>query len=337
MTSSFLDLINRSKKILITSHISTDPDAVCSTLLLFTTLKQNFPDKEISAVLEEQPVRDLSFLSDYNLIQNRKLAKSIEQTSPDLVIIVDANNFDRCSRNDGNQIRESLRRRNIKTAIIDHHEPDGKDNSDVYINRGSPAATQDVYMVAKELGWRWPEDYAQTAMLGILSDTYRFKYSNPKHRETFEIASELIEAGASIEEIESKLERYSSKQMIVLAELIKNMHVGESYTYSYTSDEFASEWQKQHESAIDFKNGCDLFVNDFVRNINENKWGFVISQEIQVGPGCYSVSFRSVSGVKDVSQIAKALGGGGHKPSAGAKFKATNIQEAIEKVRQSIQ
>jgi phosphoesterase RecJ-like protein len=330
-------LVEASNSILITSHISPDPDAVCSLLLLITTLKQNFPGKEIKAVLEETPVTDLTFLNDYGSVQYGKLIDEFKSSLPDLVIIVDANNFDRCSRDDGPKIRESLQQNNVKTAIIDHHEPDGKDSSDVYIHRGSPAATEDVYVVAKTLGWQWPEGYAQTAMLGILSDTYRFKYSNPKYKETFEVASELIEAGASIEEIESKLERYSSQQLFVLDELIKNMKVETGYTYSYISDEFAEEWLRNNKPVIDFKNGCDLFVNEFVRNIDSNRWGFIVYQELSVEAGCYSVSLRSISGTKDVSHIAAILGGGGHKPAAGAKLRAASIQEALKKVKEAIQ
>ena len=49
-----------------------------------------------------------------------------------------------------------------------------------------------------------------------------------------------------------------------------------------------------------------------------------------------SVSLRSVYESTDVSQIANKLGGGGHKPAAGAKIEAKNLEEAIQKVQDAI-
>jgi phosphoesterase RecJ-like protein len=47
--------------------------------------------------------------------------------------------------------------------------------------------------------------------------------------------------------------------------------------------------------------------------------------------GELSVSFRSRSGF-DVSEIAKEVGGGGHKAAAGARVEGLPFDEAVEKV-----
>src|SRR3990167_6708659 len=65
----FKQLLVSSKKILVTSHISPDPDAVCSTLLLGTALKTNYPDKNTEMVLEEHPAKALDFLDGYQQIK----------------------------------------------------------------------------------------------------------------------------------------------------------------------------------------------------------------------------------------------------------------------------
>jgi nanoRNase/pAp phosphatase (c-di-AMP/oligoRNAs hydrolase) len=38
-----------------------------------------------------------------------------------------------------------------------------------------------------------------------------------------------------------------------------------------------------------------------------------------------------------VSRVAVSLGGGGHKPAAGAKLKAESIREAVERVKQAVE
>ena len=63
VASQFKELVESANRILVTSHISPDPDAVCATLLVGRTLKLNFSDKEIRMVLEEKPSRDLLFLA----------------------------------------------------------------------------------------------------------------------------------------------------------------------------------------------------------------------------------------------------------------------------------
>jgi phosphoesterase RecJ-like protein len=340
MDREFLDLVNKSERILITSHFSPDADAICSVLLLATTLKENFSKKHIKAALEEKPSTNLTFLADYKSIEFNNLYQAIKKHKPDLLVILDANSLKRCSRSDVKEIESHIRDRQIKVAIIDHHESIGSDDADLFMNNQSPAVTQDVYEICFfSLDLRKPRGYAQTAALGIISDTFRFKYYNPKHRQTFKIVSELIEAGVNIEELENKLERYTHGQMVVISQLASNIRTHEGYNYSFISDKFCEEWQINEKSIDEYKSGCEFFVNQFIRNFDRNYWGFIVYKELGLRGNVYSVSFRSISGTagKDVSKLAYELGGGGHKPAAGAKIEAQNLEEALKKVQSTIE
>lgn len=331
----FQQLLKPAEKILITSHISPDPDAVCATLVIGTTLKLNFPDKKVFMVLEEKPGRDLSFLSGFEDISFGNVLDATREYNPDLFIILDAMNFQRVSRSDNEQLEALVKDElKAKVAIIDHHTKLGLIDSSIYINSGLPATAQEAYRILfKELSMRKPEGFAQTTLLGIVSDTSRFKYINPKHRETFEAVSELLDAGASIEAQEYQLERYSKQQMDVFSILAKNsIDSREGYTYSYIN---GSEIESANGEAV--KTACEIFTDQFIRNIENNYWGFIVYPEVVNGKESYSVSLRSVGDAKDVSEIAGRLGGGGHVAAAGAKgIKAKNASEAIEKVIQAI-
>ena len=330
------DLINSSNSILVITHISPDPDALCSLLLAGTTLKANYHDKKI-AMNSEELTGGLDFLASYNDIELQSLETAIDKHQPDLIIMVDAMNFKRCTRDNHEAVSVKVKSGGIRLAIIDHHEPENVEPNDLYINHGSPAATQDVYeLFFRQLGLKKPDGYAQTAMLGIVSDTNRFMYDNPRHRETFMVTDELLDAGASIEELENKRNRFTKNEMMVLAELAANVTQDKDYTYSYISDEFKNEWFKAGKSPEELKLGCQIFVNDYIRNIGSNRWGFMVYPDLLGGSNLYSASFRSVSGDKDVSKITKFLGGGGHKASAGAKFEATSVQEALNRVKAAI-
>ena len=52
---------------------------------------------------------------------------------------------------------------------------------------------------------------------------------------------------------------------------------------------------------------------------------------VETSEGIVSVSFRSRSGF-DVSEIAKEVGGGGHKAAAGARIEGVPFNEAVDKV-----
>ena len=336
MHNDFRQLVEDSQKILITSHTSPDPDAVASLLLLGTTLELNYPNKQIQMVLEEEP-DSLDFLTGYEKINFELLGKSIEEFQPNLFVMVDANGAGRVSRRDGQKINELLSAKGIQTAIIDHHVPDDKDETDIYINSGNPAAAQEVYELCfDQLGLKKPEGYAQTTMLGLYADSGGFAYQNPRFRQTLALAADLVDAGANIEQIKNHINQYSEEGMSVIAELAVNLSHEADYTYSYLGDDFVTTWVQNGKSLPALHSSRKKFVNDYIRSIDGRQWGFVISLDPQEEERVYSVSLRSVGGGKDVAAIAKKLDGGGHKASAGGKIQAASVEEALHKVKEVI-
>lgn len=332
----FNQLIENSDRILITSHLAPDPDAVCSALLVANTIKANNPKKDIIVSLEEEP-EGLGFLIGYSRIKFGSLLGAIKSYKPGLVVITDANNYDRCSRLEGRAIRQYIRKSGLRTVIIDHHEPGDHDKVDLYLREHSPATTQSVFsLLFEKLELKKPAGYAEITLPGIISDTSRFLYDNPDHRQTFAIVSDLLDVGASIESLTNRQSLYSKKHMKVLGELANNTTLEEDYTYSFISDKFRNAWIAKGHTAQELKDGVEIFVNNYLRNIDGRAWGFIVYPDL-IGPkDVYGVSFRSVTGAKDVSEVARALGGGGHKPAAGAKIEAKGVEEALEKVKTAI-
>ena len=330
------ELITDSERVLVASHISPDPDAVSSLLLMSTVLQKNFPDKEITAVLEEEPL-GLDFLDSYKNIVFTGLAQAIEKQNPSLVILLDGNNFDRASRHEGENVRQMIKSKGIKTIIIDHHELTAKDDCDAFINRHDPATAQTVYeLLSKDLGLDMPVSAVQTAMTGYYADTGGFVYlKDGRQSGVFSFVEELISKGADIEAVKNQLEQYSLDDLKVIAELADNAAQTGQYSYSFVSDEFIADWLKDHKQA-ELQRGTGVFLDSYIRNINGRKWGFIVYRNSLQGENIYSVSLRSVNGVKDVAQIANRFDGGGHKSAAGAKLYAESVAQAVDKIRQSI-
>lgn len=331
------ELIETSERIFITSHISPDPDALSSLLLMGQTLKLNFPDKTVSMALEEKP-DDLSFLSGFDDVTYGPVYETLKAFSPDLFILLDGNNYERCSRHEGEAIRQTISEKAIKTIVVDHHQPEGRDEVDLFINHDSPATVMDVYDTCyKELELKQPESAAMTAMTGFYADTGGFIYVKAGgQKKMFAFAEELVSAGADIEMIKNKLETYSEADMSVLSELAANVTHSDDYTYSFLSDEFVGRWQGSNRDYLQLQRPTNNFLNNYIRNIDGRSWGFLVYRNFAQGDDMYSASFRSQGGRPDVSLFAVKLGGGGHKPAAGAKFEARSVEQAIEKVKHTI-
>ncbi len=318
-------LIESSERILVTSHLSPDGDSVSSCLLLHKIIKKNYPDKQVVVSMEESPF-GLDFLSGYDEINFQPLHEALK-SSPHLLIVLDANALHRITRHP-----ESINLEPFKLAVIDHHEGMEFNGADIYINNKSPATTLDVYHIfIEKLGMNKPNNYAQVALTGIYTDTGGFVHRNFNVKKTFEVVPKLISDGADIELIASKLNSISEKGLEILTELLRNTKFSGNHTYSYISDQTAI--QDNLEALIQ---ATEAFRTNFLRNVENRPWGFIVYRDVLAEGSIYSASFRSLGETKDVSELAAALGGGGHKPAAGAKFEAKNVQEAVKKVQQMI-
>jgi phosphoesterase RecJ-like protein len=334
LSEKLKELIESASNILITSHVSPDPDSICSILLLGTTLELNYPDKKINMISEELP-DNLDFLPGFVKIKSQPLQQSIN--SIDLVIIVDAMNFGRCTRENSHELSDQVKNQQIPIAIIDHHEATGVEDNEVYINESYPAAVEQVFNTCfKDLEFKKPDGYGEITMTGLYSDTGGFTYLNGRYKETLNLIGELLDAGIKIEEIKNRLYQYSEEQMKVVAELAKNISHSADYSYTYLSDEFVSDYSGSGKLPGPMHTATKIFTDNFIRNIEERMWGFIIYKDARLGNNLYSVSLRSIGGNPDVSSIASKLDGGGHKAASGAKVSAGSVEEAIQKVQSVI-
>jgi phosphoesterase RecJ-like protein len=326
-------LLDSAKSILITSHIGPDGDSISSTLLLLKILKLNYAAKEVNAVAEERPY-GLDFLDGLSEIKIQPLPDALNELIPDLLIILDANTVSRVTRHP-EAARRYIKERNLKTIIIDHHEPAGIEDNELYINNSSPAVTLDIYEIfLQKLGMKKPDGYAQIAVTGIYTDTGGFVNRNLNYRKTFDVLPELIEAGADIEKVANNLSRMSGKGYGLFKLFIDNMELETEYAFTYLPDGILDSKPQTIEAV---KQAADLVRSGFLRTIGQRNWGFIVYEDVLAPEHTYSVSFRAISDTRDVSAIARRLGGGGHKPAAGAKIEASSVKEAMAAVKRAIE
>ena len=329
--SQLLKLIEESKNILITSHRNPDPDAIGSTVGLSNILNDYF--KKNAIVNFEDPVQEkYSFLKGFEEIKNEKHIEIIEKENIDLIIVLDGNNWKRFVKEDWEQFKSFIeKKRDIKTVCIDHHLKQGYDKFNLYIQRDLGSTAEIIYKIfIEDLKFKVTKELAYCIMTGIVGDTGRFLYARDLSK-TFDIAKNLISFDEQmIERITYSSERYNLQTLEYLKELIENTVLRDGYTFTFFTEETAQEARKNIDLLPLYKNASEAYVNQYVRSIENNQWGFVIAPILEE-ENKYKVSFRAMGGTVDTSIFAtKFPGGGGHKGASGCDFEAENLEEAID-------
>lgn len=331
--------IEQSKRILITSHYSPDPDSIGSALYVYNVLVNNLTDKNIRVCIEGQLPNRFSFLKGFADITNMFLVDCVKEHKPDLLIMLDGNNYKRFAKLEEHafQIAGYIKSNSTRTIIIDHHLEDGKDDVDIYVNNKCSSTSEEVYKIfTKDFSWKTDKSDMESVLFGIIGDTGRFLYKNNFHRETFNVVSDMIDVGLSIEELQGRMSSLTAQHIKIISELMRNLEQKDDYNFSYLSDEFTQELITEKVGQDVYNSAYHLFMDQYIRNINPNKWGFVLIPDMNAQIGAYKGSFRAVNDLLDTTVFAKILEGGGHKPASGFKVSAKSYKEALDIVHKTI-
>ncbi|MDO4537790.1 MAG: bifunctional oligoribonuclease/PAP phosphatase NrnA [Coriobacteriales bacterium] len=307
------ELVEKARTVAICAHTSPDGDALGSVLGLALTLKAKWPELEVVPLLaDERPVpRIYRFLpSCHELV----FAGKYTQT-PDLFIAVDLSSINRLA--DGKAVCERAR----SVAVIDHHLCD-KPFGDASIIRTSAAAAGIIVLeYAMYLGIGITPAIAQNLMCAIVTDTGRFQFQN-SDGEAFSAASLLVSAGASPSEIslnvyQSFRLQYLHLKSLVMGRITTFEHGRIAYSYATEND-----WKLT---------GADLDESDGLIDVVRSVEGSQIALFLKSVPGGKVRGNLRSKDYHDVSEVARLMGGGGHKAAAGFTYEG-DIDEALAAV-----
>jgi phosphoesterase RecJ-like protein len=193
--------------------------------------------------------------------------------------------------------------------VIDHHH-DNSRFGDVNLVVAEASSTSEVlHDLFAELGVRLTPEISEALYIAIVTDTGRFQYANTSPR-TLRLAAELLEAGADAHRIfQHVYETIELSKLKLLARALEHVEVfeGGRLVISYLEREDFEE--------TGAASGASEGVIDSLRAVA----GVEMSALIQEPPEREGrrVSLRSSRDRLDVSEIARAGGGGGHRQAAG--------------------
>lgn len=306
-------LLEDASTIAVCAHTSPDGDALGSELALIELIETRWPNKTVVGLLADDDVvpRIYQFLPG----ADRLVRAASYEGSPDVFFCVDLSQPGRLAD------AEAVLARSAHAVVLDHH-PSGDRFWDAGVVRPEAAAAGVlVAEYALHLQGSLTPSMAQCLLCALMTDTGRFQYQNA-NGEAFRVASALVDAGASPSEVALRV--YQSDRLGYLhlsATVMGRITTFErgKIAYSYaTSADFAATGVPVAE--------CDGLV-DLVRRVDGSEIALFLKE---VPGGKVRGNLRAKSD-RDISCVAREMGGGGHPAAAGFTVEG-DIDQALSVV-----
>ena len=312
MLKEAAEFIRRHQEFVLIAHISPDGDTLGSSLALSAALKNAGKKAEIVC---GDPVPDL-----YRFLPGASSVRKPSEVQPkDAVITVDCATLSRAG--DGQRLFDSA----DETLCIDHHRTNGG-FADVNFVRRASSAGELIVKLLKELGYAMNREIGICLYTAISTDTGNFAYSGTTP-DTFRTMAEILETGFDLPEVNRILFRTVPLRKVRLTSLVldrmqlsRNNAVAVSYA---DQKDFAACGARGEDSEgiIDAMRDIDtVAAAAFLRECED---------------GSIRVSLRGKSHV-DVSGIASAFDGGGHRLAAGCTL-YMEMPEAVQVMTEALQ
>lgn len=303
-------LIDEATTIAICAHVNPDGDALGSGLALGQIIAAHWDGKDVVNLLADDDAvpRIYRFLPGADGF----VRSCAYEGTPDLFISVDLSVAKRLG--DG----EAVLRRAKKTAVLDHHPGEEVHADAALIRPDAAAAGVIVTEFAQHLGVNISSDMAQNLFCAIATDTGRFQYQNAD-AEAFEVASYLVGRGASPSEV--SLNVYQSFRLSYLH--LESAVMGRITTFARGRIAYSYATQADLQRTGADLDECDGLI-DVVRSVAGSEVALFLKE---VPGGKVRGNLRSKSG-RDISGVARALGGGGHRAASGFTVDGT-VDDAL--------
>ena len=304
-----LELIEKSRYILIITHVNPDPDSIGSALALSNLFHENKIKHKVFNISDDLP-QNLNFIPRFEKITNQLPAFF------DLAISVDCGTYKRL----GFELDSS-----IPLINFDHHKSNEKFGIVNIVDPQKSSTSELIFDFFKHNGLYITKNSATALYVGIYDDTLAFSLGRCDET-TFEKVNFLVECGASPSEIANKLLRRDSlAKYRIIPKVLDSLEL-------YKEGEVASiiakeEWFKQTGAHNrDCEDALDMIMSIAIVRI---------AIFVRVVNGVSRVSLRS-KGQIDVSKIAGVFDGGGHFNAAGCTIESLDVKKVKEIILKEI-
>lgn len=203
---------------------------------------------------------------------------------------------------------------------IDHHAADVSMSEFNYVDPDAPACGMIVWeLIGLLVGDRVSQESATCCYTALMTDTGRFQYQNTTPA-ALRAATEMVEAGADPALISSEVYQSRSFASLMLEKtMLENAVVAEDGLWSFS---YLRKSDFDRLGAV--KADAEPLV-DVVRSLAGVHVACMLREQADGVRG----SLRAKGDAIDVSELARRIGGGGHRAAAGFTFEGT-LDEALD-------
>lgn len=300
------ELIDQYDRITILTHLNPDADTIGTALGIYDLLKRDGKQVEIANQGKNLPMY-LDFLPNFSRIKNR-----IDFTES-LVISCDCGSVDRLGFDVSN----------YEILNIDHHKSNTNYGRLNVVEATSVSASEVAYKVFKN-HYSIGKDAATCFYTALVSDTQYFSTNNVS-KEVFNVASEMLSYGVNLKEVVSNLkQRQSLSSIRVLSSTLNTLELSDD---GQVVTMFISR-EKMLESGSNIIDTVGIV--DYAISLAISRIGMVLI-ELE---DSIRVSMRSKD--IDISSLAIAFGGGGHKNAVGFEIENITIEKLLLMIKNEI-
>jgi phosphoesterase RecJ-like protein len=288
--------LEKSKKIVIASHVRPDGDAIGSVLGLGLAL--------INAGKSVQMVLMDGVPGSYKHLEGSELILKKPSGDYDTFITVDSADFKRVGK-----IFEEVDQVDIN---IDHHKTNEKYGKLNLIEAEEVATAAILAIHLPEWGFEITKPIAAALLTGIITDTLGFRTSNT-NPSALRLCADLMETGVDMPDLYM---RSLVKKSFVAAKYwgvgLSNMEHKNGIVWSTLSLE--------DRKRTGYGGNDDGDLINMISAIKGEKVGMIF---VAQSDNNVKISWRALEQGVDVSQVAKHFNGGGHAAAAGADIPGT--------------
>jgi len=314
-----LEQIRAADRFILVTHENPDGDALGSLAAMHEILGLLGKDSVMFMSGDEFPLP-----YEYRFF----LLEGLVSVEPDdvadrTIVLLDCGNIDR-------NPADVLKRTGAHILNIDHHHDNTRFGTVNLIEPEASCTAEIVWDLMRDLGVRPTLSIAEALYVGLVTDTGKFMYENTGTR-AHVMAAELIDAGVDVHGIYRRLyEGIPAAKLELLARGLANIHRYDEgrLTLSYLRRADFTETGAEEN----FSEG----VIDHLRSVAGTAVAALVRDRLSgESRGLKKVSLRSSDDRVDVSRIARAQGGGGHRQAAGF---STNLawEELVDFLRSEL-
>lgn len=293
--------LREAAKFLLVTHEHVDGDALGSLVAMHGILTTLGKDAPMFMAPEELPLpHEYRFFRLDGLVQ-----EAPQDLAERTLVFLDCGNIDR-------NPADALKVEGAHIVNVDHHHDNTCFGTVDHVVPEASCTAEIVWDLMHGLGVTPTREIAEALYVGLVTDTGKFMYENTGTR-AHAMAAELIEAGVDVHAIYRRIyEGIPYGKLVLLARGLSGVerYDGGRLTITHLSTEDFRESGAEES----YTEG----VVDHLRSVEGTAVAALVRDRLGAEQeGLMKVSLRAADERVDVSAIARAQGGGGHRQAAG--------------------